>query len=360
MHIPQRDPREKNPDIQRRPRTPRRNVATANTIITIVDRRSTTLCRPRRANVSNSSTNAGSELRAKCPNRAKPSSPRDATRCFRRWMRLISRAPEALRRGPPFTRRRSAIMQAGEIAPGLAFVLKGTIDVRQGGASRHRTGHRPARARRFLGELAQLVRSPGAGRMPMPEGEVEALVVPPRPAARPAGRRGRPGRAHHARPDPAPRRPAGDRRRRAGDRRAAPTIGDVLRLENFLRRNGHPHQRLDPDSRRRGPGAAGALPRRAPGELPIVLCPGGQLLRNPSEGELARCIGLVEPIDPGPGLRRRHRRRRAGGPGGGGLCRLGRPVGAGAGLPRVRRPGRRLGADRELSGLSRPASPAWR
>jgi thioredoxin reductase (NADPH) len=32
--------------------------------------------------------------------------------------------------------------------------------------------------------------------------------------------------------------------------------------------------------------------------LPIVLCPGGQLLRNPGEIELARCIGLVGPIDP--------------------------------------------------------------
>ena len=29
-----------------------------------------------------------------------------------------------------------------------------------------------------------------------------------------------------------------------------------------------------------------------------MLCPGGQLLRNPSENELARCIGLVGPIDP--------------------------------------------------------------
>ena len=35
-----------------------------------------------------------------------------------------------------------------------------------------------------------------------------------------------------------------------------------------------------------------------PGQLPIVLCPGGQLLRNPGEDELARCIGLVGPIDP--------------------------------------------------------------
>ena len=31
--------------------------------------------------------------------------------------------------------------------------------------------------------------------------------------------------------------------------------------------------------------------------LPIVLCPNGKLLRNPGENELARCIGLVRPID---------------------------------------------------------------
>ena len=35
-----------------------------------------------------------------------------------------------------------------------------------------------------------------------------------------------------------------------------------------------------------------------PGQLPIVLCPGGHLLRNPGETELARCIGLLGPIDP--------------------------------------------------------------
>src|SRR4029453_9415185 len=35
-----------------------------------------------------------------------------------------------------------------------------------------------------------------------------------------------------------------------------------------------------------------------PGQLPIVLCAGGQLLRNPSEGALARRIGLVGPVDP--------------------------------------------------------------
>jgi thioredoxin reductase (NADPH) len=73
--------------------------------------------------------------------------------------------------------------------------------------------------------------------------------------------------------------------------------GDVLRLEGFLRRNGHPHQRLNPETDLE----AKALIERFqvdPGQLPIVLCPGGQLLRNPGETELARCLGLVGPIDP--------------------------------------------------------------
>jgi thioredoxin reductase (NADPH) len=73
--------------------------------------------------------------------------------------------------------------------------------------------------------------------------------------------------------------------------------GDVLRLQGFLRRNGHPHLQLDPQV----DADAKALIERFhvdPGQLPIVLCPGGQLLRNPGETELARCIGLLAPIDP--------------------------------------------------------------
>ena len=71
----------------------------------------------------------------------------------------------------------------------------------------------------------------------------------------------------------------------------------MIRLEGFLSRNGHPHQRLNPET---DPEAKALVERFQvdPGQLPIVLCPGGQLLRNPSETELARCIGLVGPIDP--------------------------------------------------------------
>jgi len=71
----------------------------------------------------------------------------------------------------------------------------------------------------------------------------------------------------------------------------------VLGLETFLARNAHPWLTLDAAS----DAEAQTLLERlqvAPGEQPIVLCPGGQILRNPSIDQLARCIGLVGAIDP--------------------------------------------------------------
>jgi len=74
------------------------------------------------------------------------------------------------------------------------------------------------------------------------------------------------------------------------------TNRDVLRLEGFLANNGYPHRRLDPDS----DSCARTLLERFEvnrEELPIVLCPNGQLLRNPTEHQLARCLGLSRAID---------------------------------------------------------------
>jgi thioredoxin reductase (NADPH) len=72
---------------------------------------------------------------------------------------------------------------------------------------------------------------------------------------------------------------------------------DVLRLAGFLAGNGHPHRVLDPDA----DSCARTLIDRfrvEPDALPIVLCPNGSLLRNPSDVELARCLGLVRALDP--------------------------------------------------------------
>jgi thioredoxin reductase (NADPH) len=74
-----------------------------------------------------------------------------------------------------------------------------------------------------------------------------------------------------------------------------PANGGVLRLQGFLSRNGHPHQHLDPDTDSE---ARTLLERYAEEELPLVLCPDGSILHNPSEQQLARCIGLIKAIDP--------------------------------------------------------------
>jgi thioredoxin reductase (NADPH) len=74
------------------------------------------------------------------------------------------------------------------------------------------------------------------------------------------------------------------------------TNRDVLRLESFLNNNGYPHRRFDPDS----DSCARTLLERfevSRAELPIVLCPNGELLRNPTEGQLARCLGLLRLVN---------------------------------------------------------------
>src|ERR1700730_13897355 len=76
----------------------------------------------------------------------------------------------------------------------------------------------------------------------------------------------------------------------------ARTMIEAGSLQGFLARNGQPHRVLDPDS----DSCAKTLIERFDvnaHHLPIVLCPNGKLLRNPSENELARCIGLLRPID---------------------------------------------------------------
>jgi thioredoxin reductase (NADPH) len=67
---------------------------------------------------------------------------------------------------------------------------------------------------------------------------------------------------------------------------------DVIRLDDFLHRNGHPRGLLDPAA---DPAAADVVARLspAPSELPLVICPSGEILRNPSESALARALGLL-------------------------------------------------------------------
>lgn len=72
---------------------------------------------------------------------------------------------------------------------------------------------------------------------------------------------------------------------------------DTLRVREFLTRNGYPHQYLDLD--RDGAGAGQLLDRFnvSSKELPVLICRGQSVLRNPTNRRIAECLGLNEGID---------------------------------------------------------------
>ena len=185
------------------------------------------------------------------------------------------------------------LVRAGEQGHGLTLILSGEVEVVQkdeAGRSIPIVVHERGS---FMGELAQL-----SGRPSLVDGTAksdgEAIIVAP----------------DRLRAILISEAELGERimraliLRRVGliERGAGPVVvgseddGDVLRLVNFLRRNGHPYLRLDPQEDHCGQALLDRFHVERE-ELPIVICPGGQLLHNPTEDQLARCIGLVGPID---------------------------------------------------------------
>ena len=228
---------------------------------------------------------------------AEPAQPIAATRGAQMFPTLAPAEIDRLRRFGAARRFAAGemLVRAGEAGHGLVLILSGEVEIsnRAGeGARTHIVTHGPGS---FMGELAQL-----SGRPALVDAEAlsdgEALVIPP----------------DRLRALLIAEAELGERIMRALILRrvglierggGGPVIvgregdADVLRLVNFLTRNAHPYQQLDPDS----DSCARTLIERfhvVPEQLPIVLCPSGQLLRRPDENSLARCIGLVGPIDP--------------------------------------------------------------
>jgi thioredoxin reductase (NADPH) len=187
------------------------------------------------------------------------------------------------------------IAKTGDVAPGFFLVRSGEIAVKQRDSLGHEQLIVTHGTGSFMGELAQL-----SGRPSLVDstaiGAVEVVVI-------------RPQRLRDLLVEEAD---LGERIMRALILRrvglletgaGGPVIVgregqvDVLRLAVFLNRNGHPNTVLDPG---RDADARALLDRFhiADEELPIVLCPNGELLRNPDEGVLARCLGMVGTLDP--------------------------------------------------------------
>src|SRR5207245_3962228 len=198
----------------------------------------------------------------------------------RREQRSPALEPAETGRPRPFGELRSyrageALVKVGEVGHGLTVVLAGEVAVTRRDELDRRDAivtHGPGS---FMGEVAQLSGRPALVDA-YAEGPIEALIIPPDKL--------RALLVAEAELGEQVMRALILRRVGLIETGAGPVIigraddGDVLRLENFLGRSGHPHHQLDPDA---DPDARTLLERfhvhRE--QLPSVLCPGGQPLR---------------------------------------------------------------------------------
>jgi thioredoxin reductase (NADPH) len=185
------------------------------------------------------------------------------------------------------------LFETGKPGPGMFVLLSGHVSITQRDGLGHVTPVIDQAQGQFLAEIGQL-----SGRAALvdgiAEGDVETLLIPP----------------ERLRALLVAEADLGERVMRALILRRVSLIqagagGPVLigpsnsrgivRLQGFLTRNGVPHHLLDPA---RDHDAAEIIARYSPSpaDLPLVVAPDGSVLRNPSESELARAMGMVRAI----------------------------------------------------------------
>ena len=182
------------------------------------------------------------------------------------------------------------LVTSGRPAPGLFLLLHGTVDFRQ----RDGLGHIAPIVRQGPGQFSGEVGTLG-GRPSLVDavahGDVDALLLPP----------------EALRALIVAEADLGERLVRALILRrvaliewggsgpvllGSPESADSLRLQSFLHRNAQPYHLVDAA----GDAASAAVLEQygaAPGE-PVVVCPDGSVLVNPTNEALARCIGMVD------------------------------------------------------------------
>jgi thioredoxin reductase (NADPH) len=182
------------------------------------------------------------------------------------------------------------LFETGKPGPGMFVILSGQVAITQRDGLGHVTPVIDQGPGQFLAEIGQL-----SGRVALvdghAEGDVETLLIPP----------------DKLRALLVAEADLGERIMRAlvlrrvsliqggvgGPVLIGPsTLGDMARLQNFLARNGQPHHLLDPATDK---DAADLVARYSVSraDLPLVVCPDGTVLRNPSEVELAYAVGMI-------------------------------------------------------------------
>jgi thioredoxin reductase (NADPH) len=180
------------------------------------------------------------------------------------------------------------LFETGKPGPGMFVLLSGQVAITQRDGLGRVTPVIDQGPGQFLAEIGQL-----SGRVALvdgtAEGDVEALLIPP----------------DKLRGLLVAEADLGERIMRALILRRVSLIqggiggpvligplGDMARLQNFLARNGQPHHLLDPALDK---DAADLVARYAASraDLPLVVCPDGTVLRNPSETSLALAMGMI-------------------------------------------------------------------
>jgi thioredoxin reductase (NADPH) len=189
--------------------------------------------------------------------------------------------------------RGDRLFAAGERVPGMFVVLSGTLKMSQRDGLGHVVPIVHHRRGQFSGEVAQL--SSGMSLVDAEaDDDLEVLLIPP----------------ERLRALIVAEAELGERIVRALILRRVAHIqsggsgpvltgalrtADMLRLENFLRRNGQPYRAVDPSQHasaemlfaQYGGGAYDVL----------VACPNGSMLLTPSEDALARCLGMLDVLE---------------------------------------------------------------
>ena len=182
------------------------------------------------------------------------------------------------------------LFETGKPGPGMFVVLTGHVAITQRDGLGHVTPVIDQGPGQFLAEIGQL-----SGRVALvdghAEGDVETLLIPP----------------DKLRALLVAEADLGERIMRALILRRVSLIqggvggpvligpsnsSGVIRLQGFLTRNGYPHHLLDPE---RDHDAAELIARYSPSptDWPLVVAVDGSVLRNPSETELARVLGMI-------------------------------------------------------------------
>src|SRR5258707_1163791 len=185
------------------------------------------------------------------------------------------------------------LFETGKPGPGMFVILSGHVAITQRDGLGHVSPVIEQGPGQFLAEIGQL-----SGRAALvdghAEGDVETLLIPP----------------ERLRALLVAEADLGERIMRALILRRVsliqggvggpvligpPNSRGVIRLQGFLTRNGSPHHLLDPE---RDHVAAELIERYSPSptDWPLVVAPDGTVLRNPSESELARAMGMLRAI----------------------------------------------------------------